>query len=73
MIEFAKPRNEDEKQFDEDMLNAITKDYIHTNADICHLDHKLQTLFVQNQMIISMLRNIEHRMALSETRKRIVL
>lgn len=73
MIKFAKPRNEDEKQFDEDMLDAITKEPIGMDPNTAHLNKQLQTLFVQNQMIISMLRDIEKRMELSEVRKSIVL
>lgn len=59
MIKFTPGRNEDEKQFDEDMLNSITKQYLHTNEDFSHLDYELQTLFIQNQMIISMLRDLD--------------
>lgn len=59
MIKFTPGRNEDEDKFDEDMQRSITKPYFHANEDLSHLDDKLQTLFVQNKMIISMLRDLD--------------
>lgn len=47
MIKFTPGRNEDEKEFDEDMLQMLTDKYPHTNADFSHLDNELQILFIQ--------------------------
>lgn len=73
MIKFTPGRNEDEKEFDEDMLQMLTDKYPHTNADFSHLDNELQILFIQNQMIISMLRDLDAKIDKLGIRNKIVL